>query len=160
MFRKIRFTNDEIWIYWDYFISVVLIMLISDFPLHWNTHLLAFSDFLNIISFFSPLSLLKENNTLGYQLLATIYSIWLRYWCCADHWAMWRSNTSILGFWAAVQYSYTNYLTFFVSLPMLCLTVGRINSKCLLCKMRKELKIPQKDIYSKIYIFFNIMQLI
>lgn len=89
-----------------------------------------------------------------------MYSVWLRYRCCADRWTMWRSNTSILGFWAVVQYSYTNYLTFFASLPMLCLTLGWTNPRCLLCKMRKELKMPQKDIYSKYIYIFNIMQLI
>ena len=30
---------------------------------------------------------------------------------------MWRYNADILGFWAAIRYSYTNYLTFFASLP-------------------------------------------
>lgn len=33
---------------------------------------------------------------------------------------MWRSDTGILDFQAAIQYSYTNYLTFFASFPLLC----------------------------------------
>lgn len=46
--------------------------------------------------------------------------ILLRYRCHTGHWTMWRSDTGIFGFWAAIQYSYTNYLTFFALFSLLC----------------------------------------
>lgn len=69
---------------------------------------------------------------------------------------MWRSDTSILSFWAAIQCSYTNYLTFFASFPLLCYpfdlrpNVSKVSvDGDLLCEVRKEQKIPLKQMYSK-----------
>lgn len=70
---------------------------------------------------------------------------------------MWRSDTSILGFWEAIQYFYTNYLTFFASFLLLCypFDLGPNVSKIsvdgnLLCEIRAE-DTSEADLLKTIY---------
>lgn len=87
-----------------------------------NTQLLIFLGFINALSLLSPLLFLKDKLSCGRQLLRACGSIWVAIlkWgtevilvteLCEDQ------ILAHLGFWAAIQYSYTNYLTFLPHFP-------------------------------------------